>query len=70
MSDATDSLAWATVTPRRCRRHEWAYLPTGMLAGPAAIRCTRCGQPKDEAVSRRAKIIVQVKSGKSFPERI
>ena len=102
MTDATDSLAWATVTPRRCRRHEWVYAfeDSGWL-------CRRCGRPKDVDVSRRAKnnrsrgnaierdvakqlgltrvgmyggpddagaagepFIVQVKSGKSFPERI
>jgi hypothetical protein len=113
VSSTRDDLAWGTVTPKKCRRHEWWMPP---VVGPEAAGwdygahgwvCRKCRKPKDEAVSRRGKLnrsrgnaierevakqlglsrvgqyggpddagkagepfIVQVKSGKSFPERI
>jgi len=105
-----DQVAWATVTPRRCRRHEWVMaevMPPDSRVREWVPECARCGKPKDEAVSRRGlnnrrrgnaierdvakqlglsrvgqyggpddagkagePFVVQVKSGKSFPERI
>lgn len=112
----SDKLAWATVTPKKCRRHVWIGVPSASrtavddfgVEGPAAdVICSRCGKPKDEAGSRRGRnnrsrgnaierdvakqmglrrvghfggpedagtaadpFIVQVKSGRSFPERL
>jgi hypothetical protein len=100
-----DSLAWATVTPKKCRRHRWYHY--GLNGEPIAGICQLCGKLKDEAGSRRGlnnrkrgnaierdvakqlglkrvgmyggpedvgtaadPFIVQVKSGKSFPERL
>jgi hypothetical protein len=111
MARSSADLAWATVTPKKCRRHQWVahYLPNGPidLRYPSEVKCSRCGKPKDEAGSRRGRLnrsrgnaieravakelglrrvghfggpedvgtaadpfIVQVKSGKSFPERL
>src|SRR5262245_61306209 len=39
-----DDLAWATVTPKTCRKHVWHM-----------GRCLYCLKPYDEAVSRRAR---------------
>ena len=55
--------AVSTVTPRKCRRHE--YAPSGMsctVAHPpgevcpwSLRRCTRCGKPEDPVASRRSR---------------
>ena len=46
----SQDLAWGTVTPRRCRRHEWITMPT---FDEPYTSCVRCGRPKDSAASRR-----------------
>jgi hypothetical protein len=95
-----DDLAWGTVTPRKCRRHEWVQFEV-------TAQCRRCGKVRIPELSRRGlnnrrrgnsierdvakqlglrrvgqfggpedvgtaadPFIVQVKSGKSFPERL
>jgi hypothetical protein len=106
-----DSLAWGTVTPRKCRhpKHMRGYVITDPTARPVVgySVCRSCHQPMDDAASLRGKrnrsrgnaierdvakqlglkrvgmyggpedvgtaadpFIVQVKSGKSFPERL
>ncbi len=49
-------------SPKRCRRHVWSYLTSSTsIAGvtdgdlEGLTRCSRCGRPKDEVLSRRGK---------------
>ena len=48
-----DSLAWGTVTPRRCRRHEWVY-PMAEL-GQVESFCIKCRKLRDPETSRRGR---------------
>ena len=92
-------LGWASVTPRRCRRHLWTVGMDGVAY------CFRCTKTRDDETSRRGKnnrnrgnaierevakrlglkrvgqyggaddaksdwLVVQVKSGSAFSERI
>jgi hypothetical protein len=108
----SQDLAWGTVTPRKCRRHEWVvFVSTQDSIAPGLpatyTACQRCHQRKDPTASLRGKrnrsrgnaierevakqlglrrvgqyggpedigdhtspFLVQVKSGKSFPERL
>jgi hypothetical protein len=56
---SADKLAWATVTPKKCRRHDWVAGPIPRVqVGEAStvftpVYCARCHKLKDEAGSRR-----------------
>lgn len=51
-----DQLAWATVTPKKCR-HQWAeWTLDGDTPLSVGTFCTRCGIRKDIAASRRGRL--------------
>jgi hypothetical protein len=56
---SADKLAWATVTPKKCRRHEWRWRENlNVVVGYASEYadeqvCARCGQPRDLQRERR-----------------
>jgi len=60
-----DDLAWGSVTPRRCRRHEWV---TQVTFDEPYTSCVRCGKLKDEAASRRA--VNNRKRGNAFERTV
>ena len=47
-----DDLAWATVTPKKCRRHEW-YEPAGF--GNSDMVCRKCQKVLDPLATRRGR---------------
>lgn len=61
-----DDLAWGTVTPKKCRRHEWSKYAA--MDGPDDIRCLRCNKPKDAAASHRA--VNNRKRGNAFERTV
>jgi len=53
-----DQLAWATVTPKRCRRHEWVTM-RNIVSGLAVSewdQCRRCDKVRDQALTRMGRL--------------
>lgn len=56
---SSQDLSWGTVTPRKCRRHEWVTTQTVVDPSNTPIIetwCSRCHKPFDATGSRRGRL--------------
>lgn len=52
---SSQDLSWATITPRKCRRHRWVLTPHIAEDGRSLEICGNCGKHYDPAASLRGR---------------